>query len=69
MIEQVHSASKPTIARIHIHHKGEPLNNYENVLEACRGMIDNRRWNLAHGRVTVSTVGVSSYSYHIDDAI
>lgn len=38
---------------------GEPLNNYENVLEACRGMIDNRRWNLAHGRVTVSTVGVT----------
>jgi adenine C2-methylase RlmN of 23S rRNA A2503 and tRNA A37 len=38
---------------------GEPLNNYENVLEACRGMIDRRRWNLAHGRVTVSTVGVT----------
>lgn len=38
---------------------GEPLNNYENVLEACRGMIDNRRWNLAHGKVTVSTVGVT----------
>ena len=38
---------------------GEPLNNYDNVLEACRGMIDRRRWNLAHGRVTVSTVGVT----------
>ena len=38
---------------------GEPLNNYENVVEACRGMIDRRRWNLAHSRVTVSTVGVT----------
>lgn len=38
---------------------GEPLNNYENVIEACRSMIDRRRWNLAYGRVTVSTVGVT----------
>ena len=38
---------------------GEPLNNYDSVLEACRAMIDRRRWNLAHGRVTVSTVGVT----------
>jgi adenine C2-methylase RlmN of 23S rRNA A2503 and tRNA A37 len=38
---------------------GEPLNNYDNVIEACRGMIDRKRWNLAHGRVTVSTVGVT----------
>mmetsp|Transcript_22979 Transcript_22979/g.32377 ORF Transcript_22979/g.32377 Transcript_22979/m.32377 type:complete len:551 (+) Transcript_22979:113-1765(+) len=38
---------------------GEPLNNYENVLESCKAMIDRRRWNLAHGRVTVSTVGVT----------
>ncbi len=38
---------------------GEPLNNYNNVIEACRGMIDRRRWNLSHNRVTVSTVGVT----------
>jgi sorting nexin-8 len=38
---------------------GEPLNNYYNVIEACRGMIDRRRWNLSHNRVTVSTVGVT----------
>lgn len=37
---------------------GEPLNNYQNVLAACRSMIDRRTWNLAHNRVTVSTVGV-----------
>lgn len=28
-------------------------------MEACRGLIDRKRWNLAHGRVTVSTVGVT----------
>lgn len=38
---------------------GEPLNNYDNVIEACKGLIDSRRWNLSHGRVTVSTVGVT----------
>lgn len=39
---------------------GEPLDNYNNVTEACRTMIDNSRWNLSHGRVTVSTVGLIS---------
>jgi adenine C2-methylase RlmN of 23S rRNA A2503 and tRNA A37 len=39
---------------------GEPLNNYHNVLAACKAMIDRRLWNLAHNRVTVSTVGVTS---------
>ena len=38
---------------------GEPLNNYKNVVAACEGLMDRRRWNLAHGRVTVSTVGVT----------
>ena len=37
---------------------GEPLNNYSSVVSACRALIDRRRWNLAHTRVTVSTVGV-----------
>jgi sorting nexin-8 len=38
---------------------GEPMNNYDNVVQACRGLIDRKRWNLAHGKVTVSTVGVT----------
>lgn len=38
---------------------GEPLNNYNHVVEACRCLIDRKRWNMAHGRVTVSTVGVT----------
>lgn len=39
---------------------GEPLDNYTNVVTACRAFIDRKRWNLAHGRVTVSTVGIAS---------
>ena len=39
---------------------GEPLDNYSNVVEACRSLLDRKRWNLAHGRVTVSTVGLTS---------
>lgn len=39
---------------------GEPLNNYDNVIEACRAMIDRKRWNLGHSKVTVSTVGVTN---------
>jgi adenine C2-methylase RlmN of 23S rRNA A2503 and tRNA A37 len=38
---------------------GEPLNNYDNVVEACRSLIDHKRWHLAQGKVTVSTVGVT----------
>ena len=38
---------------------GEPLNNYDNVVAACKGLVDCRRWNLRHERVTVSTVGVT----------
>jgi adenine C2-methylase RlmN of 23S rRNA A2503 and tRNA A37 len=37
---------------------GEPLDNYTQVMEACRALIDRRRWNMAHGKVTVSTVGL-----------
>ena len=37
---------------------GEPLDNYTNVVEACRALINRKRWNFAHGKVTVSTVGL-----------
>merc|ERR1712071_454091 len=37
---------------------GEPLNNYKNVVSAVKGLMDRRRWNLAHSRICVSTVGV-----------
>lgn len=39
---------------------GEPLDNYNNVVAACRAMIDRKRWNLSQGRITISTVGLIS---------
>jgi len=37
---------------------GEPLNNYHNVVAACRAMVDRRTWSMQHHHVTVSTVGI-----------
>jgi adenine C2-methylase RlmN of 23S rRNA A2503 and tRNA A37 len=40
--------------------QGEPLDNYTHVVNACRAMMDTRRWNLKHEHVTISTVGLVS---------
>jgi adenine C2-methylase RlmN of 23S rRNA A2503 and tRNA A37 len=37
---------------------GEPLKNYDAVLNAIRGMTDANRFGLAPSRITLSTVGV-----------
>ena len=37
---------------------GEPLNNYESVVGACRLLLDSQYLALKAGRVTVSTVGI-----------
>lgn len=44
---------------------GEPLNNYDNVVSACKCLLDRKRWNLAHGKITVSTVGVTPRIYNL----
>ncbi|EKD48226.1 MAG: hypothetical protein ACD_65C00058G0006, partial [uncultured bacterium] len=37
---------------------GEPFNNYENVLRACRHLNDSRGMNLGARNITLSTAGV-----------
>lgn len=37
---------------------GEPLDNYEQVVKACRIMIDPKGFNLSTARVTISTAGL-----------
>ena len=37
---------------------GEPLNNYDAVLAAIRGMSDSRMFKLSPRHITLSTVGV-----------
>lgn len=37
---------------------GEPLQNYDAVMDAVRGMTDVKRFRLSHHQVTISTVGI-----------
>jgi len=37
---------------------GEPLNNYDNVMQAIRLMTDDRGMSISHRRITLSTAGV-----------
>ena len=37
---------------------GEPLNNYDNVIQAIRLMTDDRGMSISHRRITLSTAGV-----------
>jgi len=37
---------------------GEPLQNYNAVMDSVRGMTDVKRFRLSHHQVTISTVGV-----------
>ena len=38
---------------------GEPLDNYNAVITAIRGMTDVKRFSLGYGQISVSTVGVA----------
>jgi len=35
---------------------GEPLDNYNAVVQACSALMDPKRWNLAKGKITVRVV-------------
>jgi|GEM_PF-61331 len=47
---------------------GEPLNNYQAVIDACKALTDTSKFGLGPSRVTVSTVGVVNRmrSLHVD---
>lgn len=38
---------------------GEPLLNYDNVVDACFFMSERPMWNINKGRMTISTIGVT----------
>eukprot|EP00462_Mataza_sp_D1_P022641 CAMPEP_0175128592 /NCGR_PEP_ID=MMETSP0087-20121206/5011_1 /TAXON_ID=136419 /ORGANISM="Unknown Unknown, Strain D1" /LENGTH=522 /DNA_ID=CAMNT_0016410665 /DNA_START=44 /DNA_END=1612 /DNA_ORIENTATION=+ len=59
ILEQlVHARVHSSVHNVVFMGMGEPLNNYSNVVAAVRAMVDPRLFQLAHQRVTVSTVGV-----------
>jgi len=61
ILEQLVHANRindTTIRNVVFMGMGEPLNNYDNVTEAVRFMVNVRGFALAASRVTVSTVGI-----------
>ena len=55
---QANAASAVPISNVVFMGMGEPLNNYDNVIAACKAMVDPQLFGLAPGKVTVSTVGI-----------
>jgi sorting nexin-8 len=54
----VHANSIRTVRNVVFMGMGEPLENYEGVVQAIRGLVDNGKFGLAPRSVTVSTVGI-----------
>jgi len=44
---------------------GEPLNNFDNVVNACHSLAHKWSWNLCRGRITISTVGITPRIYDL----
>jgi adenine C2-methylase RlmN of 23S rRNA A2503 and tRNA A37 len=44
---------------------GEPLDNYDNVVEACQILSDSNMWGLRRGRITISTIGITPRIYDL----
>ena len=59
ILEQLMHANKiEKIRNVVFMGMGEPLDNYDQVLLAIKGMVDTRRFGLSPSRITISTVGV-----------
>lgn len=54
----VHANRVRPISNVVFMGMGEPLENYEGVVQAIRGMVDRDRFSMAARSVTVSTVGI-----------
>ena len=61
IVEQVLFAKglEPRLRNVVFMGMGEPLNNYDEVLGACRCLFDDKWLALGAGKVTISTVGVA----------
>jgi len=59
ILEQLaHASARANVRNVVFMGMGEPLNNYDEVIEACKGMTDPHAFALAPSKITVSTVGV-----------
>lgn len=46
---------------------GEPLHNYDAVMDAIKAMTDGNRFGLSFNNITVSTVGIIPKIYQITE--
>jgi len=68
ILEQLMYANKyEKISNIVFMGMGEPLHNYSAVVGAILAMSDNRRFNLAQSRITLSTVGIVNKLIQLTD--
>jgi hypothetical protein len=44
---------------------GEPLHNYDHVVDACQLLANKSVWDLCHGRITIATIGVTPRIYDL----
>ena len=63
--DNVHVVSNHSVLKVTFSGSGEPLHNYHHVVEACRALSNKRSWNLCRGRITISTVGITSRIYDL----
>jgi len=68
IIEQFYYANRVSkIRNVVFMGMGEPLNNYNNVLEALKFLTDTKRYNLSPRHITVSTVGIIKNIYKLTE--
>lgn len=68
IIEQFYYANRISkIRNVVFMGMGEPLNNYNNVLEALKFLTDTKRYNLSPRHITVSTVGIIKNIYKLTE--
>ncbi len=68
IIEQFYYANRLSkIRNVVFMGMGEPLNNYNNVLEALKFLTDTKRYNLSPRHITVSTVGIIKNIYKLTE--
>lgn len=63
--DNVHVASNHSVRKVTFMGSGEPLHNYDQVVEACRSLANKRSWNLCRGRITISTIGITPRIYDL----
>jgi 23S rRNA (adenine2503-C2)-methyltransferase len=63
--DNVHVVGNHAVLKVTFSGSGEPLHNYNNVVQACHYLANQKSWNLCRGRITISTVGITPRIYDL----